>query len=134
MTVQDFVQQYGVSRRTVYRWIESGKIRATKIDDKWDIDDDIDIDVTYGAEYADTNKLLQQQIEQLQGENQYLRNKLDQAQEDRLRADTIIMQLTKQFEQQTLLLEDMRNRSLWRRLKMAFVRVDAPPVTEQGRF
>jgi len=33
------------------------------------------------------------------------------------RSDTIIMQLTKQLEKQTLMLEDMRNRSLWFRLK-----------------
>lgn len=119
MTVQDFVRKYGVSRRTVYRWIESGKIRATKVDDKWDIDDDIDIDMTDDAEDADTEELLRQQIEQLRSENQYLRNKLDQAQEDRLRTDTIIMQLTRQLEQQTLLIEDMRHRSVWTRVKTA---------------
>lgn len=35
------------------------------------------------------------------------------------RSDTIIMKLTMQLEKQTLMLEDMRNRSLWRRFKGA---------------
>lgn len=50
-----------------------------------------------------------------------LREQLNEANEARQRADTIIMQLTKQVEQQTLALEDksriideMQNRSWWR--------------------
>jgi hypothetical protein len=39
------------------------------------------------------------------------------------RSDTIIMQLTKQLEQQTLMLQDMRHRSIWRRLKAVFAPV-----------
>jgi septal ring factor EnvC (AmiA/AmiB activator) len=49
------------------------------------------------------------------------------------RSDTIILQLTRQFEQQTVLLEDMRNRpSFWQRLKMGFVRFATPSATEQN--
>jgi excisionase family DNA binding protein len=129
MTVQQFVQRYGISRRTVYRWIDSGKIRATKVNEQWDIDDDIDIDMASDAEDADTGQLLRHQIEQLQSENHYLRGKLDQVQEDRLRTDTIIMQLTKQLERQTLALEDLSQRSLWRRLRMFW---SAPSAKEQS--
>jgi len=66
----------------------------------------------------------------LQSEVEYLRTKLDQSQEqvqevqqhakeDKQRSDTIIMQLTKQLKQ-TLMLEDMRHRSIWKRLKAVF--------------
>jgi hypothetical protein len=129
MTVQDFVKKYKISRRTVYRWIESGKIHATKIDDKWDIADDVDIDIHYDIDDGDNNsdnntyEYKDQLIEQLRSENEYLRSKLDQAQEDRLRSDTIILQLTRQFEEQTKLLEDMRQSrasGLWARVKTAF--------------
>jgi hypothetical protein len=34
--------------------------------------------------------------------------------------DTIILQLTQKFEEQTKLLEDMRHHSLWSRVKTAF--------------
>jgi len=136
MTVQDFVQKHKISRRTVYRWIESGKIGATKVDDKWEIDDDVDIDIHYDVDLGDNNsdnntyEYKDQLIEQLRSENEYLRSKLDQAQEDRLRSDTIILQLTRQFEEQTRLIEDMRHpreageskagRSMWSRVKTAF--------------
>jgi hypothetical protein len=35
--------------------IESGKIGATKIDDKWDIADDVDIDIHYDVDLGDNN-------------------------------------------------------------------------------
>ena len=111
MTVQDFVQKHKISRRTVYRWIESGKIHATKIDDKWDIADDVDIDIHYDVDNGDNNydndtyEYKDQLIEQLRSENEYLRSKLDQAQEDRLRSDTIILSLTQKFEEQTKLID-----------------------------
>jgi hypothetical protein len=50
------------------------------------------------------------QIERLQSE----------LSESRQRSDTIILQLTRQFEAQTKLIEDMRHRSLWARVKTAF--------------
>jgi hypothetical protein len=75
---------------------------------------------------------LKERIEQQQTEIEYLRQELTEArqitkqmQEDaassQQRSDTIIMQLTRQLEKQTLMLEDMRNRSLWHRIKTVFV-------------
>jgi len=76
-------------------------------------------------------------IEQLQSEDEYLRQELSKANqtitEDRQalsemqqrhdeaqrQSNMIVMQLTKQLEQQTLLLEDMRGKSLWKRFKAA---------------
>lgn len=115
MTVREYMEQHGVARRTVYRWINEGKIKAVKKDnDRWDI-----IETNCSNNY-DIVQLLQDQIEQLRNENKYLHDKLDQAQDDRQRSDTIIMQLTKQLEHKQLMLEDMQNRSWWRRVKMAF--------------
>jgi excisionase family DNA binding protein len=126
MTVNEFIKKYEVSRRTVYRWIEDGKLPATKMGDRWDISNDIDIDNVI----SDTNQLmteLRQQIAQLKTENEYLRQELSQERqrhdEAQKQSNTIIMQLTKQLEQQTLMLEDMRHRSIWRRLKEVFAPV-----------
>lgn len=52
---------------------------------------------------------------ELETKNQQLK----QAHEAQQQSNMIIMQLTKQLEQQTLMLEDMRNRSLWTRVKAA---------------
>ena len=90
------------------------------------------------------------QIEIVEKENSYLKERLSQAEvarqrndaiiqqmqhdsaEAQQRSDTIILQLTRQFEQQTLLLEDMRNRSFWRRIKVALIGWGRPPVTESN--
>jgi predicted RNase H-like nuclease (RuvC/YqgF family) len=78
---------------------------------------------------------LKTRIEQQQNEIEYLRGELSSARQrtdqiiqqmqqdtesDKQRSDTIILQLTRQFEEQTKLLEDMRHRSMWSRVKTAF--------------
>jgi len=55
-------------------------------------------------------KVKDTQIERLQSE----------LSESRQRSDTIILSLTRQFEEQTKMLEDMRQRSLWSRVKATF--------------
>jgi len=119
MTVGEYAKKYGISEHTVYRKIEKGEIHGEKCQGNWTIivkDDDNDSLDNSIKDNGQDDRL----IEQLRDEIEYLREKLDQAQEDRQRADTIILQLTKQLEQQTLMLEDLRNRSLWTRLKAAF--------------
>lgn len=159
MTVREFMKKHDVTRRTVYRWIESEKIQATKVDDKWDIHGvtDVRTDDTFDndTECNDDQQIeleLRDRIEKQQAEIKYLREelsqtnksladanlRLDEAQkrydsaqerhdEAQQQSNMIIMQLTKQLEQKTLaledksqIIEDMQNRSLWRRLKMAF--------------
>lgn len=126
MTVQDLVKTAGVSKRTVYRWINSGKIKAEKVDNKWEIDEDIDIDSLCDSVNDNDNQiehLLREQIKQLKEENKYLREKLDQIQtqaaEAEERHDTIVMSLSNQLSEERKKLEDMRNRSLWTRVKTA---------------
>jgi hypothetical protein len=78
---------------------------------------------------------MRSEIDYLREENKQLIQELSESRqrEDdaRQRSDTIILQLSRQFEEQTKLLEDMRNRSFLRRLKMALVRFSSPVVIEQ---
>lgn len=54
---------------------------------------------------------------------EHLQNSLTESQMERReakeRSDTIIMHLTKQLEEKTVMLEDMRSRSIWTRVKTA---------------
>jgi len=74
-------------------------------------------------------------IDKMSSEIEYLREELSKTREElyqsRQRSDTIILQLTRQFEKQTLLLEDMRQRSFWQRIKMALIRLGRPSACEQ---
>lgn len=119
ITVSEYAQQEGVTERTAYRWVKNNDIDSKRI--KGVLHVKIDKEGNDKDEFILTlkseNSHLREQIEYLQ---QRLEQAQDQVQEDRQRADTIIMQLTKQLEQQTLMLEDMRDRSLWTRLKAAF--------------
>jgi len=151
MTVTEYAALHKVSDRTVYRWIENGKISAEKRQGVWFITDFLennssvdngdnldkkDGDISDNSDNTVIDLLPHKiqsyeiQIEQLQSENEYLRKHLDQAQETidnqslerekaQERSDTIIMQLTRQLENQNRMLEDLRDRSLWGRVKMA---------------
>ena len=119
ITIKEYAQQQGVTERTVYRWVTNNDIEVKKVKGVLHVkidgesDDKDELILTLKSE----NCHLLQQIE-------YLQHRLEQAQETidtmQQRSDTIIMQLTRQLEQQTLILEDMRQRSIWRRLKAVF--------------
>lgn len=38
ISVTEMQHRYGISRRTVYRWIEAGKVPAIKVGSLWRID------------------------------------------------------------------------------------------------
>ena len=125
VNVSEYAKIKGVHERTVYRWIENGDILAEKITGKWYVKADGDSENGNGkdviiANLMSENRHLQKDIEYLQTQLSQALQTNDKMQEDRQRSDTIIMQLTKQLEQQTLMLEDMRQRSIWRRLKAVF--------------
>ena len=115
ITVKEYAEQKDVTTRTVYRWSQKGDIEVKEINGVLHVKldensvDDSDIISTLKSE----NRHLKDEIE-------FLRDRLEHAEQERQRCDMIIMQLTKQLEQKTLMLEDMRNRSLWRRVKMVF--------------
>ena len=123
MSVSEAAEHLGISERQVRNYIKDGKLKAEKTNGKWCIDGSLE--VTEGkpteADHSDEIEWLRRQVEELQAE----------LSETRQRSDTIILQLTQQLDKQTLMLEDMRNRSLWCRIKMAVVRAGEPPATEQ---
>jgi len=129
-TVSEFARQHNVTNRAVYNWIEQGKIQAKKVEGKLRIfEENANEKVKFFEENVNSNEN-DKLAENLESEIDYLRKELTQAHETlaeanqtiadmQKRHDTIVMQLTKQLEQQTLMLEDMRHRSLWRKVKSA---------------
>jgi excisionase family DNA binding protein len=141
ITVSEYAKLNNVHERTVYRWIQQGKVKSDKVDGNWliELDDDIRIDISHDKEMT----ILRLQVEnsRLKEEVNYLRKQIDGVREERerydiiiqqmqqdaeaarQRSDTIILHLTRQFEEQTKLLEDMRQSrasGLWSRVKTAF--------------
>lgn len=62
-------------------------------------------------------------ISHLEHDVEHLQSSLTESQMERReakeRSDTIIIHLTKQLEEKTMMLEDLRSRSIWRRVKTA---------------
>lgn len=124
LTVQQYATEMGISRSTVYRHIEQGKLETDEADGVLHVVLDISQNEEKLSHYVSEmiqhlqteNEHLRQQVEKLQAELLESRQRSDsiiqQMQQDsaeaQQRSDTIILQLTRQFEQQNLLLEDMR--------------------------
>lgn len=129
--VYDYAKRMGIGVSTVYRHIKAGKLETETIDGVlYVLADEEELNAIETP--LDAIAELKKRVEQQQTEIEYLRKELTEArqitkqmQEDaassQQRSDTIIMQLTRQLEKQTLMLEDMRNRSLWHRIKTVFV-------------
>ncbi len=138
LTVAKYARLMNVSEATARRKVKSGELNSELIDGVTHIILERLPTDSQGDNQSLLVAHLQEEIERQQAEIEYLRNELS---ESRQRSDTIILQLTKQLETQTLMLEDMRNRSFWRRIKIAFrgailsrpsaIRFSSPPVTEQ---
>lgn len=109
MTVQEYAKQHNISTRTVYRMIENNEINATKIGNMWQID----------CQEGSLVSQLKETITRQEKEIEYLRDQLDKASDDRKRHDMIVMSLSKQIDKQQLMLEDMRNRTIWTKIKTA---------------
>ncbi len=118
MTISDASRILNVTERTMHRYVSEGKHQSKRENGRryvlLDVPDELP---------TDDSKL----TVQMQGEIEYLRERLSEAQQTisdmQERSDTIVLQLTKQLENQTLMLEDTRKeseRSLWRRVKMLF--------------
>lgn len=118
-TVKEYAKEQGISPKTVYRWLKNNDIEGKKIKGIWRVK--VGNNSTNNSELILTlkseNENLRNQIEKLQDRLQQAQDTIDSMQE---RSDTIIMQLTRQLENQNHMLEDMRNRSLWTRVKAAF--------------
>ena len=137
ITVLEYANIKGVSKQAVQQQISKGKLKAEKIDGQWFINVVPSV-VTNPSTNQQANLGTNQQtstnnqkvsadnqkelLDQLKSENEYLRNKLDGADEARTRSDTIIMQLTQQLERTQLQLEDLREtKTLWQRVRSVFI-------------
>ena len=118
VTMSQACLTFGVSRRTLTRWIKQRKIES-KLDGNRRLiqvshtGTDVSQDKPKGEtqEGQDVSDMSQALIDQLKSENEYLRQELKDARE---RSDTIIMQLTRQLEQSQLMLEAHKE-PFWRR-------------------
>jgi predicted DNA-binding protein YlxM (UPF0122 family) len=139
LTVSEYASKFKVNESTVRYRIKTGKLQSEMIDGKLHVvfeDEEITSDLQ--ENYIKQIEQLLKQIEYLQEElSQSLQREresresadaiIQQIQQDaesaKQRSDTIILQLTRQFEEQTKLLEDMRKErasGLWARVKTAF--------------
>jgi len=120
--VSEYAEIKGVHKKTIYRWIKSDGINAKEIDGVWHVDADDNLNNISGidstiATLTQQNSYLQQTTDDLKTQLSQAHEIIKEMQQDRQRSDTIIMKLTLQLEQQTQLLEDMRHRSLWSKVR-----------------
>jgi len=141
LTVLEYAQEIGVAPATVYRRIDRGELQAICEEGvkKIVVPDDFQGDTSAIQNekmvlHSEYTKDLKRQIERLEAQNEELLRELHESRqredESRQRSDTIILQLTRQFEEQTKMLEDMRgkfdtatpadHRSMWSRVKATF--------------
>ncbi len=105
---------YGVTRRTLTRWVKEGKVES-KLENRRRfilITDEGHGETQEGHDDSDMSQDMSQQklIDQLCSEVAYLRTELKETKE---RSDTIILQLTRQLEQSQRLLEFHQDKSPW---------------------
>ncbi|MHC4537876.1 MAG: hypothetical protein ACYS6K_28430 [Planctomycetota bacterium] len=130
LRVSEYARLTSDNEKSVYRKIHRGELQAEKINGILHVVCDR-LPSDQVGEQSDNRLFIEEKdarIQQLETENEYLRQQLDQttrtiqqmqedSESDRQRSDTIILQLTQKFEEQTNLLEDMRHQSLWSKVK-----------------
>ena len=125
-TIQQYAAYKNVSVNTIRNWIKQKKVNATKKDNQWFITC-TNADTNYGTNTStntSTNdnknyiELLQEKDKQIE----FLKSQLEESNQARQRADTILMQLSQQTDRQQLQIEDMRrNRSIFARIREVFI-------------
>ena len=138
LTVLEYANIKGVSKQAVQQQISKGKLKAEKINGQWFINEVPSVvtnpstnqqaslgtnqQASLGTNQQASTDNQKDFLDQLKSENEYLRNKLDGADEARTRSDTIIMQLTQQLERTQMQLEDLREtKTLWQRVRSVFM-------------
>lgn len=114
LTVLEYAQKIGVAPTTVYRRIERGELQMIVEDGVKKVILNGNADAMRTENNEQYVNELKRQVERLETQNTELLNALQQVQQDaaeaKQRSDTIVLQLTRQFDEQTKLLEDMRQR------------------------
>ena len=131
LRVSEYARLMSDNEKSVYRKIHKGELQSEKINGVLHvICEELPSDPF--RDMSDIQILAEKdaRIEQLETENEYLRKQLEQAmgtiqqmqtdaESSKERSDTIILQFTQQLNEQTKLLEDMRNQKtqgFWARL------------------
>ncbi len=121
-TIQQYATYKNVSVNTIRNWIKQKKVNATKKDNQWFITC-TNTDTNYGTNTSTNDnknyiELLQEKDKQIE----FLKSQLEESNQARQRADTILMQLSQQTDRQQLQIEDMRrNRSIFARIREVFI-------------
>lgn len=106
MTIQEVCQRLGKSESTIRRWIRDGKLTSTKLDGINQIpEEEVEsLSRSMSNDRSMTGVVTGQTelVEELRSEVEYLRQELKETRE---RSDTIILNLTRQLEQNQRLLE-----------------------------
>ena len=125
-TIQQYAAYKNVSVNTIRNWIKQKKVNATKKDNQWFItcantDTNTSTNTSTNASTNDNKnyiELLQEKDKQIK----FLKSQLEESNQARQRADTILMQLSQQIDRQQLQIEDMRrNRSIFARIREVFI-------------
>ena len=121
-TIQQYAAYKNVSVNTIRNWIKQKKVNATKKDNQWFITcANTDTNTSTNASTNDNKnyiELLQEKDKQIE----FLKSQLEESNQARQRADTILMQLSQQTDRQQLQIEDMRrNRSIFARIREVFI-------------
>jgi len=119
MTIQEACQRLGKSESTVRRMIKTGRLIAIKKDGIYDIPEDAVNDLSNGKQAVGNDKANEQVenplINQLKEENKYLKERITELEDARMRADQITMQLTRQLEASQRMLT-VAKEPFWRRI------------------
>jgi excisionase family DNA binding protein len=106
LTVQEYASQMNIDKSTVYRHVKSGKLTTEKVDGT--------LYIFAAASQLDAETSQVPLTKFLVEENGWLKKRVETLEEElnesRQRSDTIILQLTRQFDEQTKLLEDLRQK------------------------
>jgi len=114
MTIQETCQRLGKSESTVRRMIRDGRLTASKKDGIYDIAEHSVSDLLNDKQPVVNDQLPNELVKQLQDENRYLKERIEELESSRQRADMISIQLTRQLEQSQRMLEAHKE-PFWRR-------------------
>ena len=114
MTIQEASKRLAKSEKTVRRWIEQGKLNATLVDGKYIVDDNDVMSKTTTDQVSSqmSNNVQDELITELRSEIEYLKKLLDESQQARERADTIMLSQSRQLEQKAI---EAPKRATWLR-------------------
>jgi len=123
ITTSEAADLLKISARQVRERIQQGKLNARRNGHKWQVHSSLSAEIAEVEEppsggQSEAVRRLEEQVRHLQEDKVYLQKELtrkdEQADQAKERSDTIILQLTRQLEQQQQLLE-YRRAPFWKR-------------------